>query len=93
MICNDLNIMIVKFTDVTILLTYFQQSEDEALARAIANSVQDKKGDQSNPQSAGSDHLQEDEDTQFARAIAASMEQNPRQANGHQHNSNSCNVC
>ncbi|XP_071520153.1 AN1-type zinc finger protein 2A-like [Panulirus ornatus] len=67
-------------------------SEDEALARAIANSVQDKNGDKSIPQSTGGD-LQEDEDAQVARAIAASMEQNSRPANGHQNNSNSCNVC
>lgn len=64
-------------------------SEDEALARALAASMQDSNGStsqqqQSQPSSA------DNEDELLAQAIAASLEQ--RQ----EHNSasrNSCNVC
>ncbi|KAG7158346.1 AN1-type zinc finger protein 2A-like [Homarus americanus] len=66
-------------------------SEDEALARAMAASVQD----QSAVQSSGGNRGQEDEDAdaQLARAIAASMEHNSNAANSQRRNSNSCNVC
>ncbi|XP_053626570.2 AN1-type zinc finger protein 2A [Cherax quadricarinatus] len=68
-------------------------SEDEALARAMAVSVQDMNGAQPTIHSSENERSQEDEDAQLARAIAASMEQNQRETNNQRRNSNGCNIC
>ncbi|KAK7019793.1 zinc finger, AN1-type domain [Halocaridina rubra] len=68
-------------------------SEDEALARAMAASMQESNGSVNHQVSHASN---QDEDALLAQAIAASLEQNNvRHSNRQQSNSstNSCNVC
>lgn len=76
-------------------ILHFLQSEEEALARAMAASMQEVNGEQPSFQSDGSNLEQEDEDAVLARTIAASLEENQRINNREQHNSNSnsCSVC
>lgn len=71
---------------------HFLQSEEEALARAMAASVLEVNGEASN-QSGGGNNLEQDEDVLLARTIAASLEESRRVNSSEQRNSNSCNVC
>lgn len=73
------------------------QSEDEALARAMAASVQDaNKAPRPQQQQPSRTSPQESEDEQLARAIAASLEETSAQSasrNQQGNNSSNCNVC
>ncbi|XP_076043325.1 AN1-type zinc finger protein 2B-like isoform X2 [Oratosquilla oratoria] len=72
-------------------------SEDEALARAMAQSLQSasnsKAVERSSPSGPGTGTPQDDEDAMLAQAIAASLEQQNRERNEHRSNSDYCLLC
>ena len=73
----------------------FFQSEDEALARALAASVEDSNPNsrKSTPRTPGLTSLpSEDEDAMLARAIAASLEET-NNTNNQRSKSDSCHIC
>ena len=70
-----------------LLIEFLPQTEDEALARAMAASMQDAGGSSSQEPA---QRTSSENDDELAQAIAASLRQNQGQSNTSR---NSCNVC